>query len=203
MATDRHIDISSGIDTGGTSSDHSRRDQIRDLRDPEAIRPAAERVNIYYTPAEQGVPKPGVQAQWAKDLAEGLEAINPAVNRFADKAHKEYTEQEIAKGHEERMRNADKWRELIRTGQIPEGASPWFRMGLYQAEGRALSAEYSAALGDSLSKSGVMDSDDSSAVQWHIESRMVSKCWTLRGLVTPAGFERLWDAEVRRIVRAA
>jgi hypothetical protein len=138
----------------------------------EDLDPAARPVDTYYRPADKGVEKPGVQAQWAKNLSEGLaELAQPMQSLTGAVAHSNLQEQQeqLKKGEIERMENAEKWAQAVRDGQIPEGANPWLIKGVYRQEGRAKAAEYNAQLSDAMAKSGINESDNPLDVAKFIE----------------------------------
>lgn len=144
----------------------AERVQTRDLASPERIRPSASPVDTYYRPAEDQVAKPGTQAQWAKDLAEGLDVLNPSIERYGEAKFKRESAAEMAAGAEARDRNMASFKEAIQKKLIPEGASPWFKKGYEQQSGRLAGSElYDAGLRTAWSQSGIQNNDSPQAYQ--------------------------------------
>src|SRR5690349_892230 len=146
----------------GGGQDH--RTQVGDLERSPIIRPAAAPVDTYYRPAEDAPDKPDLGLGGLADLAKALEKAEPSIQNYLQSEHKQYTEEELKKGAAERLANQTAFRDAIKKGLIPEGASPWFIKGYQQQEGRLDGMEYDTALRTAWSSSDVKESDDPAAL---------------------------------------
>lgn len=108
-----------------------------------AVTPAAAGVNTYSAPAPQ--PDSGGLA-----LFGALKGLDKVVNPLINAEYKKAAKKESDEGTALFMKNREGFRDAIRSGAIPAGASPHVRMGYRQAQLGALSGSYSTQLARSL-----------------------------------------------------
>jgi len=109
------------------------------------LQPQARPIDTYVRPGEAEFGKP-VQTNPFLQLSHALSQLEPTLQRGTVMAAEQYGAEEAAKGEQEFWQNREKWNALIKSGEVPAGASPYFTRGLQRAYVKQLGANYQAEL---------------------------------------------------------
>ncbi|OQW34872.1 MAG: hypothetical protein A4E20_01460 [Nitrospira sp. SG-bin2] len=109
------------------------------------IQPQAQPKDSYVRPGQTEYGKPAATNPMLQ-LSQALANLEPTLLQATSMVSKQYGEEEYAKGEKEFWENREKWNSMIRAGQLPEGASPYFVRGLQRASVKQLGDEFVAAM---------------------------------------------------------
>lgn len=115
------------------STEKPRR-QVNDLGPLNQLMPAADprTADTYQRPGSQEVMRPNLSNPMTQ-LAESLGTLNAELKTSLPKIAQQYSEKEYADAEKSFYENREKANEMIRTGQFPAGASPYWQRGLQRA----------------------------------------------------------------------
>ncbi|MGC4097752.1 MAG: hypothetical protein QM706_11605 [Nitrospira sp.] len=107
---------------------------VNDLNGLPQVVPAADprSMDTYVRPQEQEVMRPNMVNPLHK-LAESLSQIQSDLKPVFHQVTQQYTEKEYADAEKAFYENREKANEMIRSGQFPAGASPYWQRGLQRA----------------------------------------------------------------------
>ena len=132
-------------------------ERLPKLKNPEVTNVSARVIDVFYRPEKKPVD------QTLGLLAESLERFNPALNKYIEQ--KEVVEEKVQtdKAIADYNRNRKEYNKLIRDGEIPEGASPYYVNAYVNAELRDKARQFNDELFAEYQNSNVQNSLDPNA----------------------------------------
>lgn len=122
------------------------------------IQPRATPVDTYVSPA-----KPEMDIRLL-ELANAWSDVQPGLTRFAQQRVAKYNEDEAARGRKAALESKQAFKEAVKSGQIPAGASPWFKVGYERQKATVTSLQFKQQLMDEYQKGDLAGVDDPRAV---------------------------------------
>lgn len=118
---------------------------VPDLEDPPQLRPQARGVDAYARPGQTEYGRPA-QTNPFLQLSQALSSVEPTLRAVVASVSKDYSEAEYAKGEADYNANRETMNGYIKSGQFPEGASPFYVKAVQRASLRQLGAEFQSAM---------------------------------------------------------
>jgi hypothetical protein len=121
-------------------------------------RPTARPVDTFVQPGHPVHDDHGMYA-----LVDAFKEIQPGLERFASERFQRANEIDIEAGHAAALKSKEGFKEAVKSGAIPAGASPWFQVGWERQRARVASADYDTALREGYASSGLVEQNDPKA----------------------------------------
>lgn len=150
--------------------------------DTPTLTPTAEPVNTYFKPA---LPAPVLQpiidlsplSEIAAKIAHDQATIAAEKDKQAGKSAVLAAQQELAKAEKGREESQSAWAKAVAAGTVPEGASPWTRVGAMEAMGQDLMDKYGRDLQSAMDSVSRTQDEQGNPVIAEDPAKVIAKVW--------------------------